>query len=256
MFLRKFQRKFLVVIMLAMAFPLIALLVARLNEPKIIQEPIPSPVVYKTTATPRILSVPTKSPTISPQLSVEVNLDIPFTSQAPNQNWTLPYKEFCEEASVLMVMSYVNRQLIGSSEYASQKMLEIKSFEEGRFGYYQDTNAEETAIIMREFYDYNKVQILYDPKIEDIKKALSGGKAVIMPAAGRMLGNPYFQQPGPLYHMLVIKGYTKTGNFITNDPGTRRGADFIYSPNILMNANHDWNGGDVGNGRKVVIIVG
>lgn len=256
MFFRKFQRKFLTVIMLAMAFPLIALLVSRLNDPEIIKEPLPSPVVYKTTATPKVLPTQSKSPVVSPQLSTEVNLDIPFTSQAPNQNWVLPYKEFCEEASVLMVMSYVNRQLINSHDYASQKMLEIKAFEEKRFGYYQDTNAEETATIIREFYNYSKIKVVYNPTVEDIKVALAEGKAVIMPAAGRMLGNPYFQVPGPLYHMIVIKGYTKTGNFITNDPGTRHGADFIYAPDVLMNANHDWNGGDVNNGRKVVIIVG
>lgn len=256
MFLRKFQKRFLTVIMLAMAFPLIALLVSRLNEPEIIKEPIPSPAVYKTTVTPKILPTQSKLPVVSPQLSIEVNLDIPFTSQAPNQSWVLPFKEFCEEASVLMVMSYVNRQLISTHDYAAQKMLEIKAFEEKRFGYYQDTNAEETATIIREFYKYNKVKVVYDPKIEDIKKALAEGKAVIMPAAGRMLGNPYFQVPGPLYHMIVIKGYTKTGNFITNDPGTRHGADFIYAPDVLMNANHDWNGGDINNGRKVIIIVG
>jgi hypothetical protein len=256
MFLRKFQRKFLTIIMLAMAFPLIALLVSRLNDPEIIKEPLPSPLVYKTTPTPKVIPTQSKLPVVSPQLAIEVNLDIPFTSQAPNQNWVLPYKEFCEEASVLMVMSYVNRQLISTHDYASQKMLEIKAFEEKRFGYYQDTNAEETAIIMREFYNYSKIKIVYNPTIEDIKMALAEGRAVIMPAAGRMLGNPYFQVPGPLYHMIVIKGYTKTGNFITNDPGTRHGADFIYAPNVLMNANHDWNNGDVNNGRKVVIIVG
>lgn len=257
MFLRKFQRKFLTVLILAMAFPLIALLVSRLNDPEIIKEPLPSASVYKTTTpTPKVPSISSKSPILNSQLPIEINLDIPFTSQAPDQSWTLPYKEFCEEASVLMVMSYVNRKLINSSDYASQKMLEIKAFEEKRFGYYQDTNAEETATIIRELYGYAKVRVAYDPTIEDIKKALADGKAVIIPAAGRMLDNPYFQVPGPLYHMIVIKGYTKTGNFITNDPGTRHGADFIYAPDVLMNANHDWNGGDVNNGRKVILIVG
>ena len=246
-----------------MAFPLIALLVSRLNEPEIIKEPLPSPAIYKPTdstsssqATPKISVAPSKLPVASPQLPSEVNLDIPFTSQAPNQNWVLPYKEFCEEASVLMVMSYVNRQLIGDANQASEQMLAIMAFEESRFGFYQDTDAEETAVIIKEFYNYAKVKVLYNPKIEDIKKALAEGKAVIMPAAGRMLGNPYFQVPGPLYHMIVIKGYTKTGNFITNDPGTRHGANFIYEPDVIMNANHDWNGGDVDNGRKVIIIVG
>ena len=234
-----------------MAFPMIALLVSRLSESEIIQEPIPSAIVYKPTdstsspqVTPKVSSIPTKLPSVSPQLPVEINLAIPFTSQAPNQNWVLPFKEFCEEASVLMVMSYVNRQLINNPDYASQKMLEIKTFEESRFGYYQDTNAEETAIIMREFYDYTRVRVVYDPKIEDIKKALGEGKAVIMPAAGRMLGNPYFQIPGPLYHMIVIKGYTKTGNFITNDPGTRKGKGYRYKADVLQTSLEEYPTGN------------
>jgi len=31
------------------------------------------------------------------------NLGVPFTSQAPEANWQIPFKEACEEASVLMV---------------------------------------------------------------------------------------------------------------------------------------------------------
>ena len=110
--------------------------------------------------------------------------------------------------------------------------------------------------ILKEFYKYPKVKIVANPSITDIKTALSQSKAVIVPAAGRKLGNPYYTQPGPLYHMLVIKGYTKDGRFITNDPGTRRGADFIYDPAVLWNAIRDWNGGDVDTGKKVMIVVG
>lgn len=106
MFLRKFQKRFLTVLMLAMAFPLIALLVSRLDDPEIIKEPLPSPLVYKTAIpAPKVLPIPSKSPILNSQPPIEVNLDIPFTSQAPNQSWALPYKEFCEEASVLMAMS-------------------------------------------------------------------------------------------------------------------------------------------------------
>ncbi|OGN33078.1 MAG: hypothetical protein A3F98_00515 [Candidatus Yanofskybacteria bacterium RIFCSPLOWO2_12_FULL_41_8] len=181
---------------------------------------------------------------------------VPFTSQAPTKNWGLPFAEFCEEASALMAASYINGWSIPTSEFAEGKMLEIKDFEEKRFGYYKDTTAEETAIILREFYKIEKVKVVYDPTAEDIKKALADKKVIVIPAAGRQLGNPYFQSPGPIYHMLIIKGYTKEGNFITNDPGTRRGADFIYSPGVLMNAIHDWNGGDVDNGKKVMIVVG
>ena len=89
-----------------------------------------------------------------------------------------------------------------------------------------------------------------------MKKALSENKAILIPVAGRMLGNPYFQSPGPIYHMLVIKGYTKDGDFITNDPGTRNGENYIYSPEVIMNALHDWNSVDMNKGAKVIVIVG
>jgi hypothetical protein len=189
-------------------------------------------------------------------LPAEVNLNIPFTSQAPNQNWGLPYQQFCEEASTLMVASYIKGQPINGANDADKKLLAIMDFEVKRSGYYEDTNAEETATILREYFGLTKIDVAADPTINDIKTALSEGKAVIVPLAGRQLGNPYFQQPGPLYHMLVIKGYRKNGDFITNDPGTRRGADYIYKADTIMNAIHDWNGGNVNAGRKVMIVVG
>jgi len=189
-------------------------------------------------------------------LPKEINLKIPFTSQAPHQNWEFPYKEFCEEASVLMAASYAKNRPISGSDDADAKMLDIKDFEEKKFGFYEDTNAEETAVILREYFELSKVSVVENPTAKDIKTALAGGKAVIMPFAGRQLGNPYYQQPGPLYHMMVIKGYTKEGDFITNDPGTRRGADYIYSSDVIIKANHDWNNGDVDNGRKVMIVAG
>lgn len=231
----------------------------KMSGSELITESVPSAQPYQfptPTATPNTSPAASRLPVTDYQLLSEINLAIPFTSQAPSKNWGLPYAEFCEEASSLMVASYINGWTIPSVEFAEQKMLEIKEFEEKRFGYYKDTTAEETAIILREFYKFNKVQVLYDPTINDIKKAVADGKAVIAPMAGRLLGNPYFQSPGPIYHMIVIKGYTKEGNIITNDPGTRNGADFIYSPSVIMNALHDWNKGDVENGRKVVIVVG
>lgn len=220
--------------------------------PELIKDPIPSAQIYSPTPTPIQSDLKPKTYNLKP----EVNLAIPFTIQAPNANWDEIHQEFCEEASVLMAVSYIKGWDIPNADTADQKMFEIKSFEEQKFGYYKDTTAEETAVIVREFYGVDKVIVVYEPTIENVKKALAEGKAVLAPAAGRQLGNPYFRSPGPLYHMLVIKGYTKEGNIITNDPGTRRGADYIYSPNVLMNAIHDWNDGDVDHGRKVVIIVG
>jgi hypothetical protein len=208
------------------------------------------------------LQVSEKQPEPEPEkktaktLPAEVNLKIPFTSQAPHQNWEMPYQHFCEEASVLMAVSYVKNQTIAGPDDADAKMRDIMEFEIKQFGYHEDTNITETATILRQHFNLSKVAVVDEPTVLQIKTALAEGKAVIVPAAGRQLGNPNFQSPGPLYHMLVIKGYRKNGDFITNDPGTRKGADYVYRADTLMNAIHDWNGGNVETGKKVMIVVG
>lgn len=240
----------------------------RMFERSTLPEPVEYPLATSPVALPTsnthpapsqvAAATPTKTQTVTvAELPPDINLAVPFTPQAPHANWSLPYKEFCEEASVLMAMSYITKQKIPTPEFADAELLKIRDFEVKRFGYYEDTTAEETAAIIREYYKYDRVKVLANPTVENIKQALAGGQLVIMPAAGRLLGNPYFTPPGPLYHMLVIKGYTKDGRFIVNDPGTRRGADYIYSAETLMNALHDWRSdGNVTLGRKVVLIVG
>lgn len=194
-------------------------------------------------------------PTPTPPLPDQINLKVPFTSQAPNQNWGMPYQEFCEEASMLMAGSYVKGETISSPQDADKKLKAIQKFEMEKLGFYQDTTAEETATIIREYFNLKNVRVVYDPSVTDIKTALAENKVLILPFAGRQLGNPNFHQPGPLYHMLVIKGYTENGDFITNDPGTKKGADYIYTESVIMNAIHDWNEGNVIAGKKVMIIV-
>jgi len=220
---------------------------------KFFQAPLPSAVPYRE----NYIITPVIKPTTNPVFSIkEVNLSVPFTSQAPHLNWDQPYQDFCEEASVLMAIQYLHGELIPDADFANEKMLAIMDFEVKRFGYHRDTNVEEVAIVFREFYGIKAIKIVNDPTVEDIKKVLVDKKIIVIPVAGRQLNNPYFTPPGPLYHMLVIKGFTKDGKFITNDPGTRNGANFIYKSDVLMNAIHDWNGGDVVNGKKVIIVVG
>ncbi|MEK7537449.1 MAG: C39 family peptidase, partial [Patescibacteria group bacterium] len=123
------------------------------------------------------------------------------------------------------------------------------------FGFFKDTTAAQTAQMVEGLYGGTSVQLLTNPTVAELKSAIAAGQPVVVPAAGRLLKNPNFKRPGPLYHMLVLKGYTKDGRFITNDPGTRRGADYLYDPEVIMNAMHDWNGGDVDQGAKVALVV-
>ncbi len=200
---------------------------------------------------PEETTPPTTSNTTLP---AEFNLAVPFTSQAPKSIWDEVHEETCEEASSLMAAYYYD----GASgkidpDTAEAALLKIVAFENSYFGYYKDTTASQTANLIEAYFHLTS-DVLQDPTVDDIKTALVAGHPVIVPAAGRQLGNPNFTGEGPLYHMFVVKGYTKTG-FIVNDPGTRLGADYFYTFDVVMNAMHDWNDGDVANGAKVIIVV-
>lgn len=188
------------------------------------------------------------------ELPKEINLAVPFTPQAPFADWSLPYKEACEESSLIMVNYFLKNQGL-TQTLADREILNLAEYQKQKLGYFEDTDAETTAQIMRDYYGYKGAKAVYGVTIDDIKKELAKGRPVIIPAAGRLLGNPFYTFPGPLYHMLVIKGYTEE-NFITNDPGTKRGKDFLYPFERLYSAIHDWNNGDIYNGRKAMIVVG
>ncbi|MEK7130214.1 MAG: C39 family peptidase [Patescibacteria group bacterium] len=186
-------------------------------------------------------------------LPAEINLKVPFTAQAPHANWELPYGEACEEASALMVHYFYQKKTF-TKEMADSEIKKLVDFQTKKYGFYKDSTADETARFIKDYLKYKKVRVL-QATIGAIKQELAAGRPVIVPAAGRLLGNPNFRRPGPLYHMLVVKGYTKDGKFITNDPGTRKGANYVYDQKVLMNAIHDWNGGDVNNGKKLIIVI-
>lgn len=183
-----------------------------------------------------------------------INWNVPFTSQAPSANWDPPYDEACEEASMLMVLRYFRAEPITGPEDAEAGLAEIFARNES-FGYPIDITAEESAVVLRSLAPELLVETVYEPTVEALKTALTEGALIIVPAQGQMLGNPYFRQPGPPYHMLVLRGFTDDGYVITNDPGTKRGEQYVYTWETLMDAMHDWNGGDVVNGQKVVIVV-
>ncbi|MBT5808408.1 hypothetical protein HOI18_04015 [Candidatus Uhrbacteria bacterium] len=191
-------------------------------------------------------------------LPLSINLAVPFTSQAPHANWDYPYKETCEEASVYMVHRYFEGEPEGmiDAQKADDAILKIVAFEEGLFGYYEDTTVEQTGIFAEMMYGFSSAVAIEDPTVDDIKTQLAEGRPVIVPAAGRMLGNPYFTAPGPIYHMLVVRGYTEDDQFIVNDPGTKRGEAYLYDVDTLMSAIHDWNDGEeITDGGRVVLVL-
>lgn len=189
-------------------------------------------------------------------LPTEINLAVPFVSQAPFRIWDAVHEETCEEASAVMINGFYTGVKVYTRGQMEDELQKIVDWENINFGFFEDTTAEETVQFIKAIYGLNVV-VKYDITLDDIKQVLANGQPIIVPAAGKLLPNPYFSNGGPSYHMLVVKGYTKDDKFITNDPGTNTlGENFTYKFDDLYNAIHDWvPGGDVLTGRKAMIVV-
>jgi Peptidase_C39 like family len=168
----------------------------------------------------------------------EINLAVPFTIQSPNQKWDEPYKEGCEEASILMVQAFLDDEQITISSALKDIQVMVDWQMEEYNGHF-DLPASTTVQMARDFLNLN-AEIIHLESVEDIKKIIRTGYPLILPTAGRELGNPNFTGMGPLYHMLVVKGF-QHNLIITNDPGTRKGENYVYNENVLWNAIADWD---------------
>lgn len=224
--------------------------------------------VQETVERPPAESIPVNEPASSPSGDTPIteeepptnvaaiNWDVPFTSQAPGGEWVEPYKEACEEASALMAVRFFLGGHFSSVQEADDLIVRYATANKETLGYAVDQTVAQVAELIALQAPELETEILENPTQDTIMEALRDGGIIVMPAAGRQLGNPYFQNPGPYYHMLVLRGFTDDGYVITNDPGTRNGEAFVYSWETILSSNHDWNpGGDIENGARRMLIV-
>lgn len=182
----------------------------------------------------------------------QIKLDVPFLAQAPFGIWDPLHEDACEEASLIMVKHFLTGDKNISLTAGDVEIRKMADYEE-KNGYGLSITMEQLGEIIRDYYGMKNYRIEKNIAAEDIKKELSVGRPVIVPAAGKILPNPNFRNGGPVYHMLVVVGYDKNG-FITNDPGTKKGESFRYTFDALYNAIHDWNNGDVLSGQKTYLV--
>lgn len=167
-----------------------------------------------------------------------VSTAVPFIVQAPNGNWRDPvYQNACEESSALMAISWAQGKTSIDSNFANQEIKNISDFETKIFGSYVDTNVDDTARFIKEYFKYNNIEVRKNISASDIIAELEKGNVLIVPMFGQALGNPHYTAPGPIEHMLVVIGYdAKKNEFITNDPGTKFGQGYRYSLSTFVNA--------------------
>lgn len=205
---------------------------------------------------------PAVSPTLSPSISTEPNstvtpkatpaqssppaklsLTVPFTVQAPGGAWIEPYKEGCEEAAIIMVEAYLrgNRVAELDGEKVKARIDRAVAWQQTNFGGHYDLALSRIAELAEADFGL-KTRLVERATLADLKKEIEAGHPVIIPANGQALKNPYFQTPGPPYHVLVMIGYDdRQGEIITNENGTRRGANFRYSYSRLAEAWADYD---------------
>ena len=171
-------------------------------------------------------------------------LEVPFICQAPlqtNDNWKF-HEESCEEAAVLQSYLFLTNQTM-SKQQAHEEILKMIDWQMEHFDGHHDIYADKVKEFIHGYYGISneEIDIVYNATLEDIKTYISQGYPVIVPIMGDILQNPHYPHPG--YHMLVAIGYTQY-TIITNDNGTRKGADFSYDNQRFLDAMNA-AGGDI-----------
>lgn len=168
----------------------------------------------------------------------KIEQKVAFVVQAPFANWKDPaFQNACEEAAMIMAMSWVENVQSISAQDAQNKIAETVNFEDKKFKYNADTDINDMKIIFRDFFHYSNVDVRENIALDDIKKEIQNGSIVLVPTFGRELKNPHYTSPGPITHMLVIIGYDPDAKkFITNDSGTKYGKSYLYPENVLFEA--------------------
>ncbi|MCX6810486.1 MAG: C39 family peptidase [Candidatus Berkelbacteria bacterium] len=170
-------------------------------------------------------------------------LKVAFQSQAPFGDWSEPYQNACEEASIITVEHYLKNQDLSKEQMKSEIDAAV-AWQITNWGGHNDLNADQTLKLAADYFHLSG-KVVRNYSLSDIQKYISSGIPVLAPTDGQMLGNPNFRGAGPEYHMIVIIGYDDSqssegdplgGIFITNDVGTRKGEKYTYKYQTVLDA--------------------
>lgn len=174
-----------------------------------------------------------------------IKYNVPFTPQAPTANWGDPrQQQGCEEASALMAIKWARGENISSLSQAEQDIIDITNFAQKNYGEHRDLSAFDTTRLIKDYFQYEDISLEYDISIEDIISELRKGRLIVLHVNGRVLDNPYYTPPGPKEHVIVVTGFNENKEeFITHDPGTKRGENFRYKFDTIKRSLRDYNTG-------------
>jgi hypothetical protein len=170
------------------------------------------------------------SPTPPP---VSAILEVPYTVQAPNNNWKV-HEESCEEAALLMYHDFLGgdkRTDIPPAE-ADAALRALKTWQVQNWGSEVDLSLDRTGQLAKAYWGYHYQ--VFPATIDSIKQAVAAGHPVVVPVMTHSLQNPHYG-PKTVYHEVLIKGYDARG-VIANDAGVMQGKNWYYSWDIIFAA--------------------
>lgn len=234
----------------------ICLIISLLVYPKNINKDKPQLSSISAIISPTLSA--TASPTPSPFPTAHL-INTSFIPQAPFADWSQPWQDACEEASLLTV-SYYYLQKNPDLNTIRNDLLSMINYETNQ-GWGNSINLDQMTIIATNYLKLSSY-IIDNPSVSQLKNYLVQNKPIIVPAAGKILfkENAHFKSGGPFYHSLVILGFDDSQQqFIVHDVGTKFGAYYRYSYNLLMESIHDLpdsgNVNEINTGLKKALIL-
>jgi hypothetical protein len=175
-------------------------------------------------------------------LPATVSLPVPFTSQAPLNDWSAK-QHTCEEATLFMVDRYLKGDHSGNlidPHTADAGINLITTWKP-----VQDMTDVQLGEMARSYLGYG-YKVLDATRI-NIKTQLALGRPVIVGVRTHGLGNPHYpgfyshhEETGwSVSHFLVVAGYDNNDTVILNDPGISAGHGYHISFDQLFFAISD-----------------
>ena len=176
---------------------------------------------------------PTDNPQATPvNLPATVSLPVPFTSQAPLNDWAAK-QHTCEEATLTMVDRYLKGDHSGNLIDPRTADAEINTITGWKP--VQDMTDVQLGEMAKAYMGY-AYQILPATRI-NIKTQLALGRPVMVGVRTHGLGNSHYpgfyshhEEAGwSVSHFLVVAGYGSSDDVILNDPGISAGHGYHIS---------------------------
>ena len=250
------------------AVALVASLAAGCTVSKISQHP-PAPTTEVTIepASPSPATSPSPvaavSPTLTPtpgagRIPVSAFMKIPYTPQAPKNNWDTAHEEYCEAAAALMVGSFFrgDRRSVIPPDEADQRMAQIVDYERKTWPGSLDLTLDRVGQTANFFYGLKPV--VEPATLDGVKREIAAGHPVILPLMTH--GGPGGQKISPhygsvsVYHVLLVTGYDPQ-KIYTNDAGFVEGQNWSYTWDVLQAA-IDAQTSKTGQGRVMLALAG